>query len=150
MRLYKQKVGAEVLRMDFHETVWLFWIFIKLFLTILYKISVLLSMFYDYRCFIIEQFIFAHVEDIKMDNKKLWTHSLLSSMETDRILFLVLMYNIFNNTMYFLDQSTNILLNMTRETKVPKKRKRKKKGKTRGCSLCTRLIENNVLYIVCV
>lgn len=71
-------------------------------------------------------------------------------METDRILFLVLMYNIFNNTMYFLDQSTNILLNMTRETKVPKKRKRKKKGKTRGCSLCTRLIENNVLYIVCV
>lgn len=50
-------------------------------------------------------------------------------METDRILFLVLMYNIFNNTMYFLDQSTNILLNMTRETKVPKKRKRKKKEK---------------------
>lgn len=75
----------------------------------------------------IEQFIFAHVKDIKIDNKKLWTHSLLSSMETDRILFLALMYNIFNDTMYFLDQSTNILLNMTRETKVPKETKKKRK-----------------------
>lgn len=79
------------------------------------------------RCFMIEQFIFAHVKDIKIDNKKLWTHSLLSSMETDRILFLALMCNIFNNTMHFLDQSTNILLNMTRETKVPKKTKKKRK-----------------------
>lgn len=50
-------------------------------------------------------------------------------METDRILFLVLMYNIFNNTMYFLDQSTNILLNMTRATKVPKKNEKEEKRK---------------------
>lgn len=52
-------------------------------------------------------------------------------METDRILFLVLMYNIFNNTMYVLDQNTNILFNMTRETKVSKNEKKKKKKKKR-------------------
>lgn len=51
-------------------------------------------------------------------------------METDRILFLALTYDIFNNTMYFLNQSTSILLNTTRETEVPKNEK-EKIGKTK-------------------